>query len=329
MSRRIALAVLLPCSFAALACRDDVSLGNPPTYHPPESELPACPQSDELETWAEVAPELGTIRAMKADADGLFVVAAQEGMPGTLLQVKPGSVQVLGSVGVGAESIALSAAAVFVACAQSSQVFRVAKTGHAILIVSDQPGAHAIVVVQGGHQAHWVLAGNDGAVRRYNFEGNDLIEEAHAVPPVSIAHDGLSLYVSGQGSIFRLGDYRSDTTLSGHCDGRLLALTDHDLLCSDANAINQIPRDPGSNAQTRTVLAHGTAFDLVAGSGRAFFRLEPPAGSSSVPRIMSMPLAGYAAPTVMSRLPGTGRLLTLTTCHLHLAVENKLLRWRL
>ncbi|WP_394834706.1 hypothetical protein LVJ94_50250 [Pendulispora rubella] len=329
---RIAIAAIVACSLGAPACRDEVSLGNPRSYGPPPSLLPACPASEEFELIANVEPNGSPIRAMKADNDGIFVVTGTDGIPGSLFRVTGGSVQFLATVGVGPEAIAVGRDSVFVACSQSSQVFRVAKDGSTTLFVANQPGVHTLVAAESDNMAYWVLAGDGGAVRQYYFGSNGFNTFESALLPVSIAHDGKSLYVSrGQGPVLKgTGSFSDPTvTLPGRCDGRMLALTERDLLCVDGNAINRIPREGQRAATTRAVLPPGTIFDLVVGAGRVFFRFEPKDGYPGPPRIMSMPLVGDAAPTVIARLPGTVRFLTADACHLYVAEKNAVMRWRL
>ncbi|WP_394845292.1 hypothetical protein LZC95_50720 [Pendulispora brunnea] len=329
---RIAMAAMAVCSLAAPACRDEVSLGNPRPLEIPPSLLPACPEGDELETLAEVAIEYGPIRAMKADSGDLFVVAARDKLPGTLLHLTNGSLQFVATVGVGPAAIALDRNTVLVACSESSQVFRVARNGTTTLFVANQPGVRAVVAAESGDMAYWVLTGDTGAVRQYYFGSSSFYTRENVEPPVSIANDGKSIYISGaQGPVIKgIGSFSDPSIrLPGRCDGRMLVLTEQDLLCVDGNAINRIPRDELRAATTRAVLPNGTISDLVAGAGRAFFRFEPQAGPPYASYIMNMPLVGNSAPTVISRLPGAAKFLTADDCHLYFADKSTLRRWRL
>ncbi|WP_394845290.1 hypothetical protein LZC95_50710 [Pendulispora brunnea] len=331
-SSHTARALILICSLAALACREEVSLGNPPWEAPPPS-APArwCERGQDAGTFSVVGAEYGSIRAMLAEpSSGVYVVAARDGAAGTVLQVQHGSPIVKGTVGLGPAHMALGKDSIYVTSSQSGQVFRVYYgEPPRVESISGRQNVGAIAAGPYG-EVYWARATENGLIERYDFQSDRPAEVLSTWFPTALAFDGRSLYVSGQGPIIVYPAYSGQSTLPGRCDGRMLALTERDIFCADGGAINQIRREVPYSVNTRANFPDATVFDLVAAAGRLFFRVVPREAPSGSTRIMSMPLDVHAEPTIFATVQGDGQFLVADKCNLYMSVGgNSIMQWPL
>ncbi|WP_394851132.1 hypothetical protein [Pendulispora rubella] len=281
--------------------------------------------------FAEVSADYGPIRAMLGNPDdGVYVVAAPDGAPGTLLRAREGRAEPMGMVGIGPAQMALGEHSIYVTCPQSGQVFQLSLNQPKIESLAGQENVRAIAAGP-SDIVYWALATEKGSVRNYSF-GSSPPQDLMSTPfPTSLAYDGTALFASGDGpiAVYDFSYYRRRGNLPGRCDGRMLVLTEWDILCADGGAINQMARSGYNEVNTRATFPDATVFDLVAGAGRVFFRLAPRDGKPESQRIMAMPIEGDAKPTVFATLPSGGQSLAMDRCHLYASSGSSIMRWPL